>query len=194
MDERFRQPFTEAVALVEHKTADQALSRLIHLADEGCIEALSFIGAIYEFGGANVLKDYELARRYYERSVDEFGAVEGYLGLIRIYLKGLGVEKDFFKVRGYAEKLRGATGNPLASFYLGLTFMHDRSGKENLEMARECFREAWGKGYVYGLTYLGIIEQKSGCYVKGFLMRAKAGLLAFFISSWRPNSERVRDF
>ena len=56
-----------------------ALQQCMSLIDDGYAEAYVFAGALYEKGGNGVEPDFSRARFYYEKSVEERGAVEAYL-------------------------------------------------------------------------------------------------------------------
>lgn len=87
----------EAIRLYDSGQFAAALTRTISLIDEGCDEAYYFAGCIYEEGGHGVERNLDKARFYYEKSVDEFGYVEGYLALGRLYYFSIGVPQDYRK-------------------------------------------------------------------------------------------------
>ncbi|WP_022949293.1 tetratricopeptide repeat protein [Methylohalobius crimeensis] len=182
-----------AISIFWDHTADSALEAFKRLVDEGYDEAFAFIGAIYEFGGKNVARDYAKAKFYYEQSIERFGAVEAYLGLIRIHYYGLGVERDCCKALEYCTLLSEEANHPLANVYIGRIYMEGCCVDKDIEKSKEFFKKAWKRGYVFGLTYLGIAEQKSGHRLLGWLHRIKAGILAFRISRMNINDDRIRE-
>lgn len=183
----------EAVEIFGHNTADTALVEFKKLIDEGCDEAFAFVGAIYEYGGKNINHDYVKAKFYYDQSVERFGAVEAYLGLIRIYYYGLGVEKDFCKAFEYCSILVEEKNNPYANFLIGKMYMEGCCVDKDLERSKEYYKKAWENGYVFGLTYLGILEQRMGHKFRGWLMRIKAGFLCFMIARKNINDPKIRE-
>lgn len=188
VDERLR----NAIADFSKITADEALSEFLALIDLGCDQAFSFVGNIYECGGRNVGRDYAKARFYYEKSVETVGSVAAYLGLIRLYYYGLGVESDYKKAFEYCCNLSEKTDDPYANFYLGRMYMDGCFVAKDLEKAMHYFKRSWGKGYVFGLTYLGICFQKKGRNVRGWVIRMKAGLSAYRIARKDIGDWRIR--
>jgi TPR repeat protein len=53
-----------------------ALSQFKNLINEGCNEAYSYVGNIYESGGQGVEADIDKAIFYYQKSIEECGDVE----------------------------------------------------------------------------------------------------------------------
>lgn len=176
------------------EAADTALREFIKLIDDGCDEAYAFVGAIYECGGENVNQDYEKALFYYEQSVERYGAVEAYLGLVRIYYYGLGVERDCCKAFEYCTTLVEETDNMYANYVIGKMYMDGCCVEKDSSKAKEYFTKAWESGYVFGLTSLGLLEQSLGNIVKGWYLRIKAGFIAFMIARENVDDRRIREF
>ena len=183
----------KAIDLFGRDTADLALAEFKILIDQGYDEAFSLVGNLYECGGRNVECDYAKARFYYEQSVERVGAVAAYLGLIRIYYYGLGVERDCCKAIEYCKFLAKEADHPYANFYIGRMYMEGCCMDKDLERSKEFFKKAWDRGHVFGLTYLGIVEQKTGHRLRGWLYRIKAGILAFRIGRKNINDARIRE-
>lgn len=183
----------KAMELFSHGTADLALAEFTKLIDQGYDEAFSFVGNLYECGGRNIERDYSKAKFYYEQSIERIGAVAAYLGLIRIYYYGLGVERDCCKALEYCTVLAEEADHPYANFYIGKMYMEGCCVKKDIEKSKEFFKKAWERDYVFGLTYLGIANQKSGHKLRGWLYRIKAGILAFRIGRKNINDGRIRE-
>ncbi len=183
----------KAMDLFSRNTADLALAEFTKLIDQGYDEAFSFVGNLYECGGRNVECDYSKAKFYYEQSVERTGAVAGYLGLIRIYYYGLGVERDCCKALEYCTVLSEEVDHPYANFYIGMMYMEGCCVEKDVEKSKEYFKKAWKEGYVFGLTYLGIANQKTGHNLRGWLYRIKAGILAFMIGRKNIKDARIRE-
>lgn len=183
----------KAMDLFSHDSADQALAEFVKLIDQGNDEAFSFVGNLYESGGRNVERDYSKAKFYYEQSVERVGAVAAYLGLVRIYYYGLGVERDCCKAFEYCTVLAEEADHPYANFFIGRMYMEGCCVDKNIEKSKEFFKKAWDQDYVFGLTYLGIAEQKSGYMLRGWMCRIKAGILAFRIGRKNINDARIRE-
>ncbi|MFZ5698547.1 MAG: tetratricopeptide repeat protein [Pseudomonadota bacterium] len=183
----------KAIDLLGHHTADLALAEFVRLIDQGCDEAFSYAGHIYECGGRNVDRDHEKARFYYERSIERVGSVAAYLGLIRIYYRGLGVERDFCKALKYCKILSEDADHPYANFYIGKMYMEGNCVSQDFDQAKVYFKKAWDGGYVFGLGYLGIAEQKSGRWLRGFWYRVRAGFVAYGIARRNIKDARIRE-
>lgn len=169
-----------------------ALEKCLLLIDEGCTEAYVFAGAFYEKGSKGIDVDFSKARFYYERSIEECGAVEAYLGLARIYYYGRGVEVDHCKALSFYERVVNETDNAVASLMLGRIYEQGLCLERNLEKAKEYYQRAWDAGHVLGLTHLGLIEQKTGNYLRGILLRIRAGYLGFKTAVKNPYDWRLR--
>lgn len=187
------QKILEAIKIFSHDNADIALEAFIKLIDEDCDEAYAFVGAIYEFGGKMVEKDYIKARFYYEQSVERFGAVEAYLGLIRIYYYGLGTSKDCCKVLEYCMILVEDKDDAYANYFIGQLYLDGCCVNKDLIKAKKYFMKAWERGYVFGLTKLGVVEQNIGNNFKGWLLRIKAGFIAYMIAKRKLDDPRIRE-
>lgn len=182
----------KAIDNFDVNNAGASLSEFLTLLDEGYDLAYSFLGNIYEFGGANLDKDYIKARFYYEQCVERRGSVSAYLGLTRIYFYGLGVERDCCKALEYSKVISEELDDPFAHYFLGRIFMDGCCDGKDIVKAKVFFKKSWGLGYVMGLSYLGIAEQQSGNFILGMYYRFKAGVLALRIIAKDPNDIRVR--
>ena len=157
-----------------------ALKKFIALIDDGCDQANGFVGALYEGSSEakGVERDYEKARFYYERAIETRGDVESYLGLARIYYRGLGVRPDFSKAFQYCDLVATeAEGSGTAYLMLGQMYQRGEGVKKDIEKAREYYDKAINEGYVMGYTYLGLLENEQGNFLKGWRLRFKAFLL-----------------
>ncbi|MFZ5698074.1 MAG: tetratricopeptide repeat protein [Pseudomonadota bacterium] len=184
----------EALKLFDKSTAGLALAELNKLIDQGCDEAWSYAGNLYMVGGNGIDRDYVKARYYYEQSVQRIGSVAAYLGLIRIYYYGLGIDRDYEKAFEYCLLLSKSDNNPYANFYIGRMYMDGDGIEKDIETAKEYFRKAWSRDYVFGLTYLGLAEQQSGHWLRGFWYRMKAALITYGIASKNIKDPRIREF
>ena len=167
-----------------------ALKQFIELIDGGCPEAYAFAGVIYEIGCPGVKKDYEKARFYYERAIEQLVSVEAYLGLGRIYYFGRGVDPDYCKAFEYYDLVaKEAKDNGIAYLMLGRMYQHGQCVEKDLQKAKECYENAWRKGYILGLTDLGLLEQEAGHYFKGWFYRLKAGFIGLIVSIRNPREK-----
>lgn len=171
--------------------ASWVLGEFVKLIDDGCSEAYAFVGAIYEAGGEGIKPDLEKARIYYEKSVEEFGAVEAYLALGRIYFYGLGIEKNYEQAIEYYLKVEMEDGCAIADLMLGKLYQVD-STAHNLDKAKFYYKRAAKKGNVFGWTFLGKLEQEHGNILRGISIRIFAGLKALLISIKDENDKRLR--
>jgi TPR repeat protein len=170
-----------------------ALKKFIAMIDDGCPAAYAFVGLFYEIGCPGVEKDYEKARFYYERAIEQHGSAEAYLGLGRIYYFGRGVDPDYCKAFKYYDLVaREAKNNGVACLMLGQMYQLGQCIEKDFQKAKECYQKAWQRGYVFGLTYLGKLEQQMGHPVKGWLHRLKAGFMGYTIARKDPHDSRLR--
>jgi len=183
----------EALSYFGKNNADVALNKLLELIDDGLYEASSYVGLIYEHGANNVICNYEKAKFYYEQSIEQFGATDAYLGLIKIYYYGLGLERDYCKANEYCTILLEKDNNGYADFIIGKMYMEGHCFIKNYDKARIHFNKAWDKGYVFALTFLGFLEQKKGNKLRGIALRIKAGFAAYMIAIKNTNDPRIRE-
>lgn len=169
-----------------------ALPKFINLINDGCKEAYEFVGYIYEEGGGGVEQDLQKAAFYYKKSIEEFGALEAYLGLGRLYYHGDGVERDYAKAFELYSTVHEETDNPIAALMLGRMYQFGEGLTKDLVKAQEYYQKAANKGYVFGLTYQAILETELGNYLKGLWLRMKAAFLAFIISLKNPKDRKLR--
>lgn len=170
-----------------------ALKKFIALIDAGCPAAFGFVGGYYELGAPDIERDYEKARFYYERDIEEYGSREAYLGLARLYYFGRGVDRDYCKAFEYYDLVvKEAEHNGVAYLMLGQMYQYGQCADKDLQKAKDCYQKAWRKGYVLGLTYLGKLEQEMGHPVRGWLHRLRAGFVGYRIARKDPHDSRFR--
>lgn len=186
-----KQRLEEAVGLVRPATAKQALEKLNCLISEGVDEAWAYAGNLYEAGGVGVDRDYSKAMHCYEQSIRRVGSVGAYLGLIRIYYYGLGVSPDYKKAFEFCLILSEHENNMHANFLIGKMYLDGIGVRKDIDEARRYFRRSWKAGYIFGLTYLGISEQKSSHWLRGAMYRLAAGVMAFFIALRSDRDQRI---
>lgn len=168
------------------------LREFIALINEGCDEAYYFAGCIYEEGGNGIERDLEKARFYYQKSVDEYGYVEGYLALGRFYYYGIAVAQDFAKSFEYYSSIADKKDNPIVHLMLGKMYCCGQGVKKNLLTAREHLSRAIAKGNVYAIRQLASLEAEHGNYLKSLWLRLRAGLTAFNIGRKNMRDARLR--
>ncbi|RLA03460.1 MAG: hypothetical protein DRQ54_10725 [Gammaproteobacteria bacterium] len=159
----------------ENGNGSIALQRCLSLVDQGDSDANLIAGYIYEQGSDDVPFNYEYAKFYYESCINQSGTVAAYLGMARIYLYGLGVEQDYRKAWSIYEEIVEKSGNVKAYLMLGQMAQYGLGHSQDLSLAREYYSLAWKGGYIFGLTFLGLLEQASGNLIKGWCVRLKAG-------------------
>lgn len=186
----------EAVELCNKGKLSVALICLVKLIDEGCDEAYYYAGRVYEEGGNGVEQDLAKAIFYYEKSVKEYGSVEGSLALGRLYYFGIGVAQDYHKaielLTLIADETNNGRGHGVAQMMLGQMYAFGHGVQQNLATAREYFQRAADQGYIYPLSALSTLEWRSGNYLKSFGFRIKAMWLATRISWSNPHDDRLR--
>ncbi|WP_152208403.1 tetratricopeptide repeat protein [Marinobacter changyiensis] len=170
-----------------------AFDELEVLAEEGVEESYSFLGNIYEHGLDEGGPDYERANYWYEKSLDTVGSVAAYLGLIRINYYGLGEFSDYRKAFCLSRELSEEKKHPYAYFFIGKMFLHGKGVEKDLNRAFLYFEKSWCKGYVFGMTYMGITAQEQGKWFKSWRYRLKAACYAYRISLMDKKSQRIRE-
>lgn len=168
----------EAVRLYRNELFLHAVESFKKLADDGCDDAFVYLGSLYESSKSG-LQDFENAYFYYMQAVERGGYVSAYLGLIRIHLYGEGYLKDYGKALEYCKRVIEESQHPYAYFFLGHMYLEGMGVEVNVEKAIENFKKAWEGGYVFGLTFIGLIECKRGHYLKGWWHRLRAGWYGF---------------
>lgn len=186
------QRLEEAIGFYYSCRFPEALDRLISLINAGCDEAYYYVGCIYEEGGNGVEKDVDKALFYYEKSVNEFGYVEGYLALGRLYYFGIGVPQDYHKALELFSIVAEKANNGIAQMMLGRMYQYGHGVEKNLVRAREYYQAAWNQNYVFALTHLALLEQECRNYLKALWLRARATYLAFKITLCNPHDRRLR--
>lgn len=190
-----QQPRRLAAAMDRFYNSDDlsgALKEFVNLIDEGCKDAYFFAGCIYEEGGGSVEKDLEKARFYYQKAIEETGAVEAYLGLGRFYYYGIGVKQDYAKAIEYYSVVDEDTDNAIAQLMLGKMYQHGYGVKKDFGKARKYYNRAITKGNVYAIQNLALLEAAEGHQVKSLWLRLKAGFMAFNIGRKNIKDARLR--
>lgn len=182
-----------AIGLYARKRYAAALPMFVKLIDDDCKEAYAYAASIYETGGDGVDQDFERAFFYYQKSIENFGNVGTHLALGRFYYYGWGTKQDYAKAYEYYSWVDQEKDHPLAHLMLGRLYHKGHGVKQDLDKAREYYEKAITKGYVFGLTYLGFLEQECGHYLKGWRLRLKAAYLSLKIGARDPRDSRLRN-
>ena len=162
------------------------------LIDRGVKEANYFVGYMYEEGSNGVEKNPAYALHYYEKSVEDFGYVEGYLALARMFYHGDGVAQDYERAFQYYEHVATQRNHPVAIFMLGRMYQNGTGIRKDLGEARALYEKAISAGSVYGMINLAFLEAEEGHLLKSLLLRVRAGVSAFMISRKDSRDPRLR--
>jgi TPR repeat protein len=162
------------------------------LIDEGFPHAYTLAGAILEQGGPGVEQDFGGARFYYERAVETAGAVEGWLGLGRLYFFGKGVNRNLDKATQIYKAVEADAQNPVAQLMLGRIHADPESSMFDPDVARNYLATAAKHGLVFAYAHLAALEGRQGRIMHSVAYRAKAVLLALLISLKDRNSPQLR--
>lgn len=182
----------EAIGLYDSGQFAAALIRIVALIDEGCDEAYYFAGCIYEEGGRGVERDLDKARFYYEKSVDEFGYVEGYLALGRFYYFGIGVPQDYKKALDLFCVVADKKNNGVAQMMIGQMYAFGHGVQQDSWIAHEYYQKAADQGYVFPLSALSALEWRAGNYLRSVKLRIRAIWMAIRVSQSDPRDWRLR--
>lgn len=170
----------------------QLLEELLDLVNCGCVQANYLIGSIYEDGSNGVSKNLEYAFFYYQKSVENFGYLAGYLALSRMYYHGRGVTQNFCKAFEYYSHIAQDSGHLVACFMLGRMYQRGEGVEKDVKQAREWYGRAIVQGSVYGMLNLAMLEADEGHWFVSLALRVKAGWTAFRISRKSPGDSRLR--
>jgi len=191
---RDEQRFNAAITLYRAGSARESLEQAAALVDAGFAHANTLLGTIYEFGGKGVEPDFAKALFYYEQATSTVGAVEAWLGLGRIYFLGKGVAADHAKASRYYQAVADDTSHPVAWLMLGRLSQEGTGVEQDLDRARECFEKAASGGSVLAVARLGVLEQQAGHWLKGSLLRLKAGWRALTLARADTGDPRLREW
>ena len=162
------------------------------LADGGVTEANFFLGCMHEDGLNSVAKDVTRALQLYERTVEEFGYVEGYLAVARLLYYGHEVPPDHQRAFRYYSRVAEHNGHIVATFMLGRMYHRGEGTEKNLVLARAWYEKALALGSVHAMLNLAMLEAQEGKPLKSLWWRCKAGVRAFRIARRNPRDIRLR--
>jgi len=162
------------------------------LADKGLREANYFLGCMCEDGTNGVPKDLQSALRYYEKSIEGFGYIEGYLAAARLLYHGGDIDQDYERALRYFEHVARGNGHPVACFMLGRMYQHGNGTAKDLKLARYWYEKAVAGGSVFGTLNLAMLEAEEGRILRSLYLRITAGIRAFLISRKEPRDIRLR--
>jgi len=120
------------------------------------IDALKLVAKTYEFGETYVSINYRKAFEYY-RILHELDEVEGYLGLGRSYLYGLGVDQDYELAKDYLE-IAGSRNVYEAKNLLGDIYRHGYGVQADYEKAKSYYLGAAEGGNVDAFIHLSLLH------------------------------------
>jgi len=184
-----KEEYDEIFTLDESGDIKGALQCARKLIDEGYSGAYGVAGYFYERGGNGVEVNYDNAFFYYQKCIEDFGAVESYLALGRMYYFGKGVEPDFEAAFKYYEIVREDVEHPVAYLNLGKMYQNGDYVDKDYNKAEEYFLKAYEKSNILGLTYKALLEKERGNFLKSILLRIKAGFQASFTAIKEPDND-----
>lgn len=163
------------------------------LAGKEMKEANYFLGCMSEDGTNGAARDARTALRYYEKSIEDFGYVEGYLAAARLLYHGGGeVEQDLRRAFRFYQLVAERHGHPVACFMLGRMYQRGEGTTKDLVAARLWYEKAVSHGSVYGKLNLAMLEAEEGRVLKSLRMRFCAGVAAFLIARKDRRDTRLR--
>lgn len=169
----------KAIKLCKNDTAHLALHELLDLAEQGCNEALFYIGHIYECGAKLVDRDYNKAVVYYNKCIEKLNPIAAYLGLIRVHFESKDENHDCHKSLKYCSHIYGKTNDPEVDYFIGRIYLQDCCIAKDLKKAEEHLRKSWKSGYAPGLLFLGYVEKITGRKLIGLIHRLRAAYLIY---------------
>lgn len=173
-----------AVQLACDNDLELSLKLTRSLIDEGFFHAHSLAGAIYER-----MEQYEKAYSHYESAAELAHSMVGWLGIARLCYFGKGVEKDYEYVFRVYKEIIEKEDDMRCWFMHGEMYRLGRGVEKDLGKAKECFRIAEDKGYVFATTNLAFIDWEENRYVRSIFKRIKAGWRTFIIGIKSGNDD-----
>ena len=168
-----------------------ALYQLRKMAKENVPAAFAELGNLYEMGGPGFEQDFEKAKYWYGRAIEDADDIEGYIGMARLYYFGKGVPIDYKKALEYyliAEEIN----EPVAFFAIGRMYRLGQGVEKNISKAKEYYRRGVHFGSVQSLRALGEIELESGNKILGLYYRILAVVRAIPIFIRNRHDPRLR--
>jgi TPR repeat protein len=173
-------------------SSPELFKEFIDLIDKGLKEANYFVGCMYEDGTNGTVKNLAHAFHYYQKSVEGFGYLEGYLAQARLLYHGNGIAQDYERAFQYYRHVVEQREHPVALFMLGRMFQHGTGVKKDIREARVWYGRAIAAGSIYGMINLAMLEYEEGHHLKSLLLRIKAGINAFLLARRNPRDVRLR--
>lgn len=161
--------FNTALLALKNGKAAQALKEAKALIDAGYLHAYTLAGAICEIGGNDLEKNPDHALFYYQKAVDEIGALDAWLALGRIYYFGKGVEPNHQKALYYYSTVYNETRSGIAAMMLARLYSEGKGVQLDRKRAVEYLMEAIEKGFALASTQLAEMEFREGKYAKALV-------------------------
>lgn len=169
-DNELLQNATRLAAEGRHRAALPLLKQLV---DNGETVANCYLGLIYEYGYTDVPANYEFARFYYERALED-GWVPGCIGLGRIYYYGLDVEKNLPLAFDYFMRIHDAgITSPIADFYVGQMLLIGDGVQKDVDRSLFFLERSAREGYLWAFSRLAKIAYARRKYVAWIFIRLK---------------------
>src|SRR5436190_8093029 len=163
-----------ATDLLYRGKGSSALYEIQRVIDEKYFIAHVIAGQLFERGAGDVAQDFGKAKYHYTEAVDRANAVHGLLGLGRLHFFGRGVRQDHVMAIEYYRLAERVSDHPLIRLMLGRLFLADKGIQVDRARAREYFWYAANRGYVYGWTYLALLERQEGRWLPALHLALKA--------------------
>lgn len=122
------------------------------------LDALILVAKAYEEGRTYLQVNYQKAFEYY-RILHELEAVEGYLGLGKAYLYGIGTSKDYDRAKDYLE-IASSRNNGQAKSLLGDIYRNGWGVKADYQLAKEHYIGAAEDNQVDALVHLSLMHYR----------------------------------
>lgn len=181
----------EAISKINEGECIEAKKLLVELINAGCSEANGYLAHIYEYGCNDIEQNIDKAIFYYENSLAGYGDLESVLALARINYYHGQEARDIDKAK-YYYTLAEEYEDPIAYLNLGRMYEKGEGFKPDLDKARQYYKKAIEHGYVYGYTFLAILEKNHDGWFKSLLYRLKSFLKALPIAIRDPDDVRLK--
>jgi TPR repeat protein len=159
--------FNSALLALKRGRAADALTEAKALIDAGYLHAYTLAGAAWEKGGEDLQPNMKDALFYYQKAVDETGAVEAWLGLGRIYYFGKGIDPNYQKAFHCYSTVYNETRSGLAGMMLARLYSEGKVVPADRGRAIGYLQEAIAKGFALASSQLAAMEFDEGRYLSG---------------------------
>lgn len=174
----------------KEQQCDKALELYEALTEDGYVGAPIQAACLYLNGGGGVERDWDMARYWLMRGIDEMDDDDAYIGMAALALEGY---QDAGSPSDAIDFLWRACDrdNPGAMYLLASIYHAGEVVDKNLEQAAQLYEKAMGHGYVIAMIGLASVKRQQGAYIAWIRLRLKAVRQAIRIAFEDEDDERL---